>query len=264
MDYLKTKRVNFSKIRQRESQHTKEILTLYKLSLGLLVIALVMTVAIIVRSILAVTIINTFSWGIDIPLIMLYLFVAVSVFILDKKDNDIGITRLNREHKKNDKELLTFLNQYVVYGNYQVKPVYKFIRYDKSSANHLVLYLPIDKEIIKNVVIDKPEFNFETQNNAYVRYGRTHYAPIKKRKVIKNMNRYLDVKDETERIDYESVEDDFYAKIKQANDLNDVLPMYDDELEKRIAEKLEQEEYTQQELTEKREEMMNNYLKNKG
>lgn len=52
------------------------------------------------------------------------------------------------------------------------------------------------------------------------------------------MKRYLDVKNEIERIDYETREDDFYAKVKQANDLNDlndlneVLPTYN-ELEKK-------------------------------
>lgn len=185
MEYLKTERTNFSEIRQRKSQNTKQVLTLYKFSVGLLIVAIVITILIIIRSILFVTGMNTFSWVIDIPLIIIYLFVAISVSILETKDNDIGITKMNRVHKEHDKELLNFLNQYVVYGNYQVKPVYKFIRYDKSSANHLVLYLPMDREIIENKIIDEPEFNFETQNNAYVRYGRTHYVPIKKREVIK-------------------------------------------------------------------------------
>ena len=214
MDYKVKEKGNFTRLKKDVVSDIKKDIALKLISISSDIISISIGAIFIIKVILLLST-NLFSWGIDISLLFTLL---VSLFVSIKLDDKINLVN---EHLKEcfdkDKELIQYLNHFVVLENGIVNPVYQYLITEKSSEYCLVFHFPVGSYIVFNELYDEPDSDSELQHNAYVHYGREHCKPIKKRQVIKFLKQHLKANNELKQHIRREIEDEYYANIEQNN-----------------------------------------------
>lgn len=215
MNYQKRMTSNFTKMKMRDEKFKlmKEDVTYNKIVDISFIILSISVIQFLIRAF-----IGHFSIMIDIPLLLLTVssFFAFAVYIasMDKR-------RVNRleDYLKNDKEILKFLNSFVIYDNQKVKPVHHFLRPELSSNTALIYEFPENYTIVDNQYEKNPKYDYRIKENAIVLYGRKHFKPVSKREVIKKVTSFVNVEKEYQTFKRNNKEDEYYAKIKERNSI---------------------------------------------
>lgn len=214
MDYKVREKGNFTRLKKEVVSDIKKDITLKLISILSDIVSLSIGTIFIIKAILLLDT-NYFSWGIDIFLLcMLFISLFVSIKLSDKIDL---VNERLKECIDKDKELIQYLNHFVVLENGTVNPVYKYLITEKSSEYCLVFHYPVGSYIVFNELYDEPDSDSELYHNAYVHYGRTHYKPIKKRQMIKFLKQNLKANNELKQHIRREIEDEYYADIQQNN-----------------------------------------------
>lgn len=215
MNYQKRMTSNFTKMKMQDEKFKlmKEDVTYNKIVDISFIILSISVIQFLIRAF-----IGHFSIMIDIPLLLLTVFsfftFAIYIASMDKR-------RVNRleDYLKNDKEILKFLNSFVIYDNQKVKPVHHFLRPELSSNTTLIYEFPENYTIVDNQYEKNPKYDYRIKENAIVLYGRKHFKPVSKRKIIKKVTSFIKVEKEYQTFKRNNKEDEFYAKIKERNSI---------------------------------------------
>ena len=215
MNYQKRMTSNFTKMKMRDEKFKlmKEEVTYNKIVNISFIILSISVIQFLIRAF-----IGHFSIMIDIPLLLLTVFsfftFAIYIASMDKR-------RVNRleDYLKNDKEILKFLNSFVIYDNQKVKPVHHFLRPELSSNTTLIYEFPENYTIVDNQYEKNPKYDYRIKENAIVLYGRKHFKPVSKREFIKKVASFVNVEKEYQTFKRNNKEDEYYAKIKERNSI---------------------------------------------